>query len=218
MAGSGDLPDLAVNLANFALWDVETGNATRAKESAQKALAANPGIATRKVLALVLARAGDVDHAEQMANNVARESPVSTFAQNYQLPTIRAAIELNAGRAKEAIEILKVSAPFELAEPEIIYGPFGGLYPCYIRGLAYLKLNEGKPAAAEFQKLVDHPGLGLGYPTGPLSHLQLGRAQVMMGDKTAARKSYQDFLSLWKDADPDSPIYKQAKAEYAKLQ
>jgi hypothetical protein len=95
---------------------------------------------------------------------------------------------------------------------------FGGLYPCYVRGVAYLQLREGKQAAVEFQKLVDHPGLGFAAATTALSRLQLARAQLMMGDKAAARRSYQDFLTLWKDADPDIPIYQQAKAEYAKLQ
>jgi hypothetical protein len=95
---------------------------------------------------------------------------------------------------------------------------FPPLYPAYLRGLAYLKLGKGLEAAREFQKMIDHSGILQDFITAPLSHLQLGRAQVMMGDKVAARKSYQDFLSLWKDADPDIPIYKQAKVEYAKLQ
>ena len=92
------------------------------------------------------------------------------------------------------------------------------MYPAYLRGLAYLQLGQGREAAAEFQKMVDHPGILQDLITAPLSHLQLGRAQAMMGDKVAARKSYQDFLTIWKDADPDIPIYKQAKAEYARLQ
>ena len=91
------------------------------------------------------------------------------------------------------------------------------LLPVYLRGEAYLKAGQAKEAAAEFQKIIDHPGIVLNYVHGALAHLQLGRAQVMMGDKDAARKSYQDFLTLWKDADPDIPIYQQAKAEYAKL-
>jgi hypothetical protein len=91
------------------------------------------------------------------------------------------------------------------------------LYPAYIRGLAYLSMGQGKLAAGEFQKMIDHPGIVGLCVTGALAHLQLGRAQVMMDDKTAARNSYQKFLSLWKNADPDLPIYKQAKAEYAKL-
>ncbi len=95
--------------------------------------------------------------------------------------------------------------------------PLESLYPAYLRGLAYLKLGQGREAAAEFHKMIDHPDILQDFITLPLAHLQLGRAQVMMGDKAAARKSYQDFLTLWKDADPDIPIYQQAKAEYARL-
>jgi eukaryotic-like serine/threonine-protein kinase len=84
-------------------------------------------------------------------------------------------------------------------------------------GEAYLKAGQGQLAAGEFQKILAHPGIMENFVTGALAHLQPGRAQVMMGDQEAARKSYQDFLTLWKDADPDIPIYKRAKAEYAKL-
>jgi hypothetical protein len=94
---------------------------------------------------------------------------------------------------------------------------FNSLYPAYIRGLAYLQLGEGRLAAAEFQKLVDHRGLVGRDVIGALAHLQIARAQKMMGDEDSARKWYEDFLALWKDADPDIPILKQAKAEYAKL-
>lgn len=109
-----------------------------------------------------------------------------------------------------------MSSPLELAQPGVVE-PFGNMYPTYVRGLAYLKASQGENAANEFQKVVDHPGLVLNFIIGALAHLQLARAQVMMGDKDAARKSYQDFLTLWKNADPDIPIYQQAKAEYAKL-
>lgn len=95
--------------------------------------------------------------------------------------------------------------------------PLANLYPIYVRGRAYLKAGQGKEAAAQFQKILDNPGIALNSVRGALARLQLGRAQVMMGDKAAARKSYQDFLTFWKDADPDIPIYKQAKAEYARL-
>ena len=94
---------------------------------------------------------------------------------------------------------------------------FGRLYPVYMRGLCYLQARQAQQAAAEFQKILDHYGVVGNFIIGALAHLQLGRAQAMMGDKEAARKSYQDFLTLWKDADPDIPIYRQAKAEYAKL-
>ena len=109
----------------------------------------------------------------------------------------------------EAIDILAASNPYDLGDAFLI--------PAYLRGLAYLKGGNGRQAAGEFQKLLDHPGILESDIKGALAHLQLGRAQAMMGDKAAARKSYQDFLTLWKDADPDIPIYQQAKAEYSRL-
>jgi eukaryotic-like serine/threonine-protein kinase len=92
------------------------------------------------------------------------------------------------------------------------------VYPAYIRGLAYLGLGDGQSAAAQFQKLIDNPGFSVRHVIGPLARLQLGRAQKMMGDNTSARKSYEEFLNIWKDADADLPVYRQAKAEYAQLQ
>jgi hypothetical protein len=91
------------------------------------------------------------------------------------------------------------------------------LYPVYLRGEAYLALNQGGAASAEFQKILDHPGVVLNEPIGALSHLGLGRAYALAGDNAKARTAYQDFFALWKSADPDIPILKQAKAEYAKL-
>jgi tetratricopeptide (TPR) repeat protein len=91
------------------------------------------------------------------------------------------------------------------------------LYPAYVRGQAYLALRQGKEAAAEFQKYVDHKGIALNSPLAALAHLQLGRAYELSGDQAKARSAYQEFLALWKDADPDIPIYRQAKAEFAKL-
>ncbi len=133
--------------------------------------------------------------------------------QNYSLPAIRAAIELEKNNPGKAIEIVRTVTPYELG----FAWTGGNLFPAYLRGEAYLKAGQPREAAAEFQKIIDHPGIVLNFVTGALARLQLGRAQVMMGDKDAARKSYQDFLTLWQDADPDIPIYKQAKAEYAWL-
>ena len=98
------------------------------------------------------------------------------------------------------------------------FGKFGGLYPAYMRGEAYLAAGRGREAAAEFQKVLNHRGIVLADPIGALAHLQLGRAYVVSGDKTKAKSAYQDFLTLWKDADADLPVLKQARAEYAKLQ
>jgi len=114
---------------------------------------------------------------------------------------------------RSAIDILRPALKYDLAYPD----SFNDLYSAYLRGIAYLKLGDGLQAAAEFQKLLDHRGIVGRTVTGALSHLQLARAQKMMGDEAAARKSYQDFLALWKDADADIPIYLEAKAEYATL-
>jgi eukaryotic-like serine/threonine-protein kinase len=129
------------------------------------------------------------------------------------LPAIRAAISMQNSDPNQAIEFLKIVTPYELGGESLCC-----LTPVYVRGLAYLQARQGQQAAAEFQKLLQHPGIVTKMVTGSLARLQLARAQVMTGDKAAARKSYQDFLTLWKDADPDIPIYEQAKAEYAKLQ
>jgi eukaryotic-like serine/threonine-protein kinase len=129
---------------------------------------------------------------------------------NYWLPTIRATIELDHDRGQQALELLKASA-YEV-------GKVGSLYPVYVRGEAYLKVRDGEKAAAEFQKIIEHRTVMTNSVLGALAHLQLARAYVISGDNARAKAAYKDFLTLWKDADPDIPILKQAKAEYAKLQ
>jgi tetratricopeptide (TPR) repeat protein len=196
-----------------ALWESEAG-VVGARQRAINSLAKAPGRDSTLRLALALARAREATVAERVADQLDKEFPLSTVLQKFHLPTLRAAIELDRNNPGRAIEILQPTVPYELANTE----SFDELWPAYIRGLAYLQAGEGPQAVAEFQKLLDHSGVVGPCLTGALAHLQLGRAQSMMGDKAAARKSYQDFLTLWKDADPDIPIYKQAKAEYAKLQ
>jgi serine/threonine protein kinase/tetratricopeptide (TPR) repeat protein len=205
-------------LVHTALGYAETGNAVRARQAAEQAVSA--GSNSKRVAALILARAGAVDEAESMARSLVQEFPRNTLLQNFELPTIRAAIELHKSQPARAIEILRSASPYDLASPPDSFETLASseaLYPAYLRGLAYLQLGQGRQAAAEFQKMVDHPGMLGDFITAPLCHLQLGRAQAMMGDRAAARKSYNDFLTIWKDADPDIPIYQQAKAEYAKL-
>jgi DNA-binding winged helix-turn-helix (wHTH) protein/tetratricopeptide (TPR) repeat protein len=197
-----------------ALQESEIGNPGRAQQRVVEALALGTALGIKTSSALALARAGDVAQAEKLSHELDQAFPQGTMMQNYFLPTIRASIELQRNNPAKAIEILEATVPYELGG----FGAFGSLYPAYIRGEAYLKKGQGQQAAAEFQKVIDHPGIVNNFITGALAYLQLGRAQVVMGDKAAARKSYNDFLTLWKDADPDIPIYKQAKAEYAKLQ
>ena len=110
---------------------------------------------------------------------------------------------------------LEAAAPYELGTAEAL---ISYLYPAYVRGQAYLLAHNGTAAAAEFQKLLDHRGIVGNFVTGTLAHLQIGRAYAMAGDTAKAKAAYQDFFTIWKEADPDIPILKQAKAEYAKLQ
>lgn len=132
------------------------------------------------------------------------------MCSNY-LPTIRAVAALEAGSASKAIEALAPVAPYEL-------GSVGQpLYPVYLRGDAYLAAHQGSAAVGEFQKILAHPGVVANEPIGALAHLGLGRAYALSGDSAKAQAAYQDFLALWKDADADIPILKEAKAEYAKL-
>ncbi len=197
--------------------EAEVGDSQIALSSVAAALPANAdgsGIA-EPTAALTFALVGEEKKARALADKIDKVQPRDTIAQSYTLPTIRAAIELASNQPLRAIELLQTVTPYELAHVDL---PPNALYPGYLRGLAYLRAGQGQDAAAEFQKVIDHPGITLLHLQGALAHLQLGRAQAMMGDKAAARKSYQDFLTLWKDADPDIPIYKQAKAEYAKLQ
>jgi len=146
-------------------------------------------------------------------DEVSQEAPLDTIVQKYLVPTVRAAVKLQERDPEASIDLLRETVQYDLAATP----SFDFLYPAYIRGLAYLELGDGRSAEREFQKLIDNPGLCGEFITGALARLQLGRAQRLIGDNVSARKSYEEFLSIWKDADPDLPIYRQAKAEYARL-
>lgn len=130
---------------------------------------------------------------------------------------LRAVIALKRGEPEKAIDLLQVAAPFDLAVPGSWSGFFGNMYPVYFRGVAYLAAGRSEEAAVEFQKMLDHPGLMFSDPAMSMARLQLGRALAKARDLPRAGKSYQDLLKLWKNADSDLPILKQAKAEYAKI-
>jgi hypothetical protein len=132
------------------------------------------------------------------------------------LPTIHAAAAIQRQDAVKAIEALETAAPYELGATAATLNFF--LYPIYVRGEGYLAAHQGTAATTEFQKIIDHRGLAVNEPIAALAHLQLGRSFAISGDTANARAAYQDFLALWKGADPDIPILKAAKAEYAKLQ
>jgi eukaryotic-like serine/threonine-protein kinase len=212
VSGERELPFL------FEAWAAESeaflGNADVARSQATEALANSSGRDVQGVAALGLALAGDVNRAQSLADNLAKRFPEDTLVQFNYLPTVRAQLALNRRDPSKAIEALKVAAPYEMAGME----GSNALYAVFLRGQAYLMARQGSDAATEFQKVLNHRGIVLNQVIGALAHLGLARADVLQGDTTKARAAYQDFLTLWKDADPDIPVLKQAKAENAKLQ
>jgi tetratricopeptide (TPR) repeat protein len=199
--------------ANAALREAEFGNAATAKQRVDAALVLAPGRDVKMLAAMTLARTGDTARATAMVEQLKKSEATNTMMKIYWLPTIKAAIDLNSNPSQAVID-LEAAAPYELGGPL----PINGLYPVYVRGQAYLAARNGPAAAAEFQKILDHSGIVLNLPLGALAHLQLGRAYALSGDPAKARSAYQDFFNVWKDADPDVPILKEARAEYAKLQ
>jgi serine/threonine protein kinase/tetratricopeptide (TPR) repeat protein len=198
-----------------ALREVESGNSRHARAEADAALKLGPDRDVKAMAALALARAGDVAAAEKLAAELEKTWPFDTLIQRYWLPTIRAAIGLEHKDPNRAIELLKAASPIELGQPTSTINVVLG--PAYIRGEAYLMLGDGKAGAAEFQKFIDHRGLVANFPWGALARLGLARAYVMQGHTEMAKAAYQDFLTLWKDADSDTPILIAAKSEYANL-
>jgi eukaryotic-like serine/threonine-protein kinase len=201
----------AFYMARTGFWEADMGRAAEARQRVTAALALFPGRRARVVAARTLALTGDVAQAQKLVDKLDHDFPLDTLVQNYALPTIRAEISLTRGEANKAIEILQAASPYEL-------GAVGTMAPVYERGLAYLRARNGAAAAVEFQRMLDHRAMLGNDVQAALAHLQLGRAYGMAGDTAKARASYQNFLALWKDADPDNPVLKEAKAEYAKLQ
>jgi serine/threonine protein kinase/tetratricopeptide (TPR) repeat protein len=190
--------------------EAEAGNLHLARKDAQAALALSSGQPVQSRAAIALARAGDSIHAQELADALDKQHPVDTVVQSYYLPSIRAAISLDKRDPQRAIETLRQAEPYEL-------GGTPALYPAYLRGVAYIQIGQGKEAAVEFKKILDHPGITLNQLSGALARLGLARAYALQGDTVKALAAYQDFLTLWKDADPDIPILIAAKSEYAKL-
>lgn len=201
--------------AAAALREVESGNREKARAEANAAVKLVPYRDVRAIAVLVLARAGDIGAAEKLAAELDKTFPLDTLVQRYWLPTIRAAVALERKDPNRAVELLKAASAIELGQPTSGLTIF--LCPVHLRGVAYLMLHDGNRAAAEFQKFIDHRGLVVNFPWGALARLGLARAYAMQGDTAKAKAAYQDFLTLWKDADPDVPILNAAKAEYSKL-
>jgi tetratricopeptide (TPR) repeat protein len=196
--------------AAWAVMQAEVGNSAKARE-----LAASSGALARtqnnlEPAAVALALTGDGSRAQAFIDELNHRFPDDTLLHQVAGPCVRALIELNRNAPEQPIQALQAATPYELGSGQ-------GLFPIYIRGLAYLKAKRGAEAAAEFQRIVVHRGIAPTFPEHSLAKLGLGRAFVMTGDTAKATAAYQDFFALWKNADPDIPILKEAKTEYAKL-
>ncbi|MGB8783517.1 MAG: hypothetical protein WCD02_10400, partial [Terriglobales bacterium] len=201
----------ALWLASGAYREALFGNAAEARQMANDALTLSPGRDVRIAAALTLAELGDAAQVQKIAEQLNVELPLDTIIQSYWLPSIRATLSLHRGDAKQAIALLDATS-YELGIENVSV-----MVPIYVRGRAYLKAGQGGNAAAQFKKMLGHRGLGQNAPIEALAQLQLARAQALSGDKPAARRSYQDFLSLWKQADPDLSLLKLAQAENERL-
>jgi predicted Zn-dependent protease len=189
--------------------EAEFGNDAEARRSAEAALSLARDRDTKYGAAIAFALSGEANRAQSLASQLDKDFPDDTIVQYVYLPTIRGTIAATQKDPARALQALEAVRPYEL-------GLAGGMLPVYIRGLAYLEANDGQKAESEFQKIVDHPGLVVNAPIGPLARLQMGRAYLMQGKTAQAKAAYEDFLNRWKDADQDIPVLRDARAEYAK--
>jgi serine/threonine protein kinase len=204
--------------AESALREAEVGNTNEAREEVKAGLAIASSRDVQILSALALACIGDAVRARSIADDLERRNPLNMVLKYYWLPTISSYIELNSGHAEQALKLLEGAAAYDLAYPLPQVTEGGMLYPVHVRGRAYLALRQGKEAATEFHKFIDHRTVIVNFPLAALARLGLARAYALQRDSTRTRASYQDFFALWKDADLDIPVLKQARAEYAKLQ
>jgi predicted Ser/Thr protein kinase/Flp pilus assembly protein TadD len=208
----------AVFLAAPAVWNALYENKGVARATAETALKTFEGRDVAYAAGFALALAGETVKAEALADKLNKEHPEDTQVQATYVPTLRALVALDKGDPRKAIDLLEANRQYEFGIPPLAFNHFyGSMYPIYVRGLAYLAMRSPKEAAVEFGRLLAHPGLAAGDPVDAAARRQLARALELAGDKAKAKSAYQDFLASWKDADPDIPILKQAKAEYAKL-
>jgi len=201
---------------NEALRLAEFGYPDKAQTAVSQALALASDPDVRILGALALARWCKMRQARELSDALDEEFPLHFTMHAYWLPVIRASLALDQGSPVKALELLQAASRYELGSTEIFQ--IGTMYPVYLRGLAYLKTGQGQEAAGQFQKILDHPSVIVNFPLGSLAYLQQARAKALLHDQEGARRAYQDFFSPWKDADPDVPILKEAKAEYANLQ
>jgi ATP/maltotriose-dependent transcriptional regulator MalT len=202
-------------IAEGAAREALVGNTSQAKQQAQASLALSNGKDAEAMSAVALGLAGDATQARRVADDLSKRFPEDPIVQFEYLPMIHSIVTLQEGNTTTALEALGPAVPYEFGA---INQVGFALYPIYLRGEAYLAARQGGAAATEFQKIIDRPDVVQNEPIGALSHLGLARAYAMQGGTAKARSAYQDFFALWKDADPDISILKEAKAEYAKLQ
>jgi tetratricopeptide (TPR) repeat protein len=215
---AGDRERAAIYMSAEAVCEASFGNAAEAKRRAAAALKLAKGRDVEYSAAFALALSGESSASQRLAVDLEKRFPEDTPVQFEYLPTLRALSALTHGAPLDAVEHLERARPYDLALPgTAFFAKFGGLYPAYIRGESYLAAGRGQEAAAEFQKVLNHRGIVMADPVGALARLQLGRAYVASGDIAKAKNTYEDFLTLWKDADEDIPVLKQARAEYATL-
>jgi tetratricopeptide (TPR) repeat protein len=208
----------ALYQTDAALREAFFGNAVAARQNARAALDLSKDREVEYGAAFAFALVGDSVRAETLGKDLERRFPEDTSVRMSYLPALRGLLMLNHGDPSKSIEILQTASPYDLGAPRCSHhGFYGALYPVYVRGEAYLAALRGAEAAVEFQKILNHRGIVVDDPIGALARLQLGRSFVISGDKTKAKAAYQDFLTLWKDADPGIPVFQRAKAEFARL-
>ena len=218
-SGRVDVERAGLFAAATAVWEAFYGNAAAARHSATKALDLGRGREVDYAAAFALALAGDLPQSRALAEDLARQFPEDTFVQFMYLPTLRALFALNTHDSAAAIQALQTASRYDLALGGVGFiGRFGGLYPVYVRGLAYLAAQQPAAAAAEFRRILDHRSIVLVDPMDAMARLQLARALVLSGETAKAKSAYNDLFALWKDADPRIPMVNEARAEYAKLQ
>ena len=215
---SGQRERAAMFEAAVAVWEAFYGNASAARRAADDALRRGRGRDIDYAVAFALAVSGNVSRSRALADDLARAFPEDTSVQFMYLPTLRALFALNSSQPGAAIQGLQSASRFDRAVGGLGFNAFfGALYPVYVRGRAYLAAHQPREAAAEFQKILDHRTIVLADPMDALARLQLARALEASGDTARAKSSYRDLFALWKDADLDVPVLKQARAEYARL-
>jgi eukaryotic-like serine/threonine-protein kinase len=218
LARQANQPDrAAIYQAGMAVREAFFGDAVQAARDANAARSLSQDRDVEWGAALTLALAGDNLKSAQLARDLERRFPEDSYVQLTYLPMLRALAALHKDDSAKALELLQLAGPLELGVPGSWSGFFGNLYPIYLRGMIHLANHQGSAAAAEFEKLNSRPALAFTDPVGALAQLQLGRAYALVGDKAKAKTCYQNFLLLWKEADPEIPVLRQAKAENAKL-